>query len=176
MLVRRSLLRYVMLGSLIAALGFLNWKLTGMPVDISPLQGGASTNDAPNSAAGDLPSDSARRPLSELSETVSRPLFHPTRRPVVDRPSEPSEPEAIAAATRELAAVQSSRLSLVGVMKSGGKGRALLRPEGQTYGTWVEVGGEIDGWRLSAITDSRVLIEKSGGQEELLLHAPAAGR
>jgi hypothetical protein len=61
-------------------------------------------------------------------------------------------------------------------MKSGGKGRALLRPEGQTYGTWVDVGGEIDGWRLSAITDSRVLIEKSGGQEELLLHAPAADR
>jgi hypothetical protein len=66
--------------------------------------------------------------------------------------------------------VAPSRLSLVGVMGTGGRAkRALLRPEGQAHGTWVELGGEIDGWRLARIEDSRVVIEKGGGREELAL-------
>ena len=175
----RSGLRNGLLAGLVAALGLLNWKLAGMPVDISPLAVEATADDPAKPAAGETPADAPRRSLAELSETVSRPLVHPTRRPVVVRPAAPAEPDAARAPEPppEPAATPPSRLSLVGVMGTGGKRRrALIRPEGQPYGTWVDAGGEIDGWRLSAIEDNRVLIEKAGGKEELRLHAPAAGR
>jgi hypothetical protein len=55
-------------------------------------------------------------------------------------------------------------------MVAGEKGRrALIRPEGEAYGTWVEEGGKIAGWELTSIYDDRVFIEKSGRQEELVL-------
>ena len=174
----RRLLPVGLLAALVASLGVLNWKLADLPVDISPLTEVATAVEATKPAAGEAPADAPRRSLAELSETVSRPLFHPTRRPVFVRPAAPAEPE-VAKAPEPLPepAAQPSRLSLVGVMGTGAKGRrALIRAEGQTYGTWIDAGGEIEGWRLSAIEDNRVLIEKSGGKEVLLLHAPAAGR
>jgi hypothetical protein len=170
----RRFIRYGLLVWLVAALGLLNWTLADMPVDISPLDVPVASDVAPKPAAGETSPEWSQRSLAELSDTVARPLFHPTRRPVVVRTAAPVEPDMAPTLPPEPTGAPASRLSLIGVMGTGGKNRrALLRAEGQAYGTWVDVGGEIDGWRLSAIEDNRVLIEKSGGREELVLHPPA---
>lgn len=168
----RRLIQYGFLIWLIAALGLLNWKLAEMQVDISPLQDDVTAAVTPKTSETEMPVDPARQSLAELSETVSRPLFHPTRRPVVVRNAGPTDASEATGQSPVPAPVQLSRLSLVGLMGTDGKNRrALLRAEGRPFGIWIDEGNEIDGWRLSAIEDNRVLIEKDGGQEELLLHA-----
>lgn len=167
----RNLMRTGLLAILVAALGAFNWNLAGTEVDISPLgRDAAAVEPAANSESA-IPSFRPHRSLSEFSETVSRPLFHPTRRPVVVAAASQTDSEIKPAQPAEPADVPTSRFSLVGVMINGGNARALIRAEGQTYGTWVDAGGVLDGWRLSAIKSDRVSIEKDGGQEELLLHA-----
>ena len=171
---RQPVLRCLLLLCLVAALGFANWKLAELPIDISPSSpdkaAGAQTAEP---AAGTEDTNPAPRPLAELQETVARPLFHPSRRLYVAAAEKAPELVADAAPeVAELAASAPSRLMLVGLMRvPGGSQRALIRAEGQAFGTWVSLGEEIDGWRLASVEDNRVTIEKSGGKVELLLHA-----
>lgn len=152
----------------VAALLVLNWKISGMELDTSPLPDEVA---GPTSAAPVAEHVEIRPlgPLTAYRETLTRPLFHPSRRPLVaPAPSAeaPAEPPA------EIAAAEPSRMKLLGLIRTGARAqRALIRLEGQPYGTWVDVGGEIEGWRLSSIEPNKVLIEKNGGREELLLYS-----
>ncbi|MGQ0672489.1 MAG: hypothetical protein ACT4N2_06355 [Hyphomicrobium sp.] len=169
---RRRILGVVLLLWLAGALALLNTRLADMPIDISPLASEADPADRASGPALTQPGLASQlKPLSDYRETVSRPLFQPTRRPVVPSPNtEEDLPPAPASEQTEIIPAAPSGLSLVGLMGSGGSRRALLRPNGQSHGTWLTVGRDIDGWRLSRIEENHVLIEKDGSKEELFLH------
>jgi hypothetical protein len=157
----------LILAALVALFGYLNWYAWEMPIDTAPI--GAGEAAAPSDAGRKVPQPQ-KRSLAAFPETIARPLFHPSRRPVtVEAAKQPTASEPSSAAP-EPESEEPSGLSLVGLMGAGEKGRrALIRPEGEAYGTWVEEGGEIAGWQLTSIDDDRVVIEKSGREEELLL-------
>ena len=170
---RERFLLYSVLFWLIAGLGLVNWELAGMKIDVSPIAAGGLPAPSPADQPHDIAGTIGPGPLASLGETVSRPLFNPTRRPIVVTVAAP--PAEAAAPLPELPPpAPVNRLSLIGLMRAGGHlDRALIRTDGQPHGTWVEVGSEIDGWRLAKIEDNRVLIENAGAKQELLLHATA---
>jgi hypothetical protein len=159
----------VALAALVALLGYLNWYAWEVPIETAPISTGGTDQASGQPDAEKKPPQIAKRSLSEFSETIARPLFHPSRRPItVEAAQQPPAPEP--PPVPEAEAQEPSGLSLVGLMVAGEKGRrALIRPEGEAYGTWVEEGGKIAGWELTSIYDDRVFIEKSGRQEELVL-------
>lgn len=155
----------------IAGLGYLNWWLATSSVDISPIApAGPSGSTAPSAQGLRLISEAHVQPLSELRETVMRPVFRPDRRPpgVMQAASE-------APAAPEMAPNQSpaDNLKLVGMMRSGTSAqRALIRVAGLPDAAWVEVGAEIGGWTVGRIETDRVLIERNGDKAELKLFTP----
>ena len=153
----------------IGALAALNWRLLGMTIDISPVGvgGGTGALDGIIVAAGVAPFEA--KPLSSYPETAARPLFSPTRRPraVTARPTaeQPAPPRP---------AVD---LHLVGVMMvAPAQKRALIRSPHQPRGNWIAEGEQIDGWTLSRITESAVVVESGGQRHELKLHPSGAAR
>lgn len=160
----------LILAAIVAALGYLNWLAWDMAIDTAPVEAGVS-GQFERAAEGDRMAASLPRPsLSEFSETISRPLFHPSRRPVSEVAAKEPGAAPPSSPPPEPETDEPSGLNLVGLMGSGEKGRrALIRPQGETYGTWVEEGGRIAGWQLNSIDDDRVVIEKSGREEELVM-------
>ena len=95
-------------------------------------------------------------PLTEMAETLNRPLFRPDRRPAqpaeepLDQPAEPSPQPAS----------RRSTATLLGTIVSPSQRLALIRPSGQKAPTWVLEGDTIDDWRIVAIeTDSLALAQ-----------------
>lgn len=167
---RATQLTNVMIAALVAGLVYLNWYLADMTVDVAPIAADRSSSAAAPGAGTTFTAAGPVITLGDLPETTARPLFHPTRRPFVAKPQEKMAAVGPPSEAAEPEAATPSGLSLAGVMATGSKGRrALLRPEGQTNGTWVEEGGDIGGWRVQSIDDDRVVVEKSGNEEELVL-------
>lgn len=159
---------------LVAALGYTNWTLVTHEIEVSPLtslQGRASDQFDPPV----LQADPINRPLADYRETVTRPLFNPTRAPIVEMQAAASPAETASELPQPAPApLEPSRLKVAGVMLMAGRTqRALLRIEGEPYGKWVDVGSEIHGWKLTRIERGLVVVEKEGGLEELLLHSPS---
>lgn len=158
---------------LVVALGYANWTLARHEIDITPLtptQVGADDQFDPPV----LPTDTIKQPLSDYRETVTRPLFSPTRTPIVAAQAGESSPEIVTAPSLpETAPVEPSRLKVAGVMLLAGRmQRALIRAEGQQHGKWVDVGSEIQGWKLMRIEQGLVVVQREGSLEELRLHSP----
>ncbi len=157
-----------MLAVLVAALAYLDWRLMGMEVDISPIVP-SSTDGGGHSNVG--PSISTRldkKPLAQFPETLARPLFNPTRR--LPPPAERKEAQAqpVKAPTPS-----ADGLRLIGLVKTeAGHARALIRSADEPLGTWVEPGDEIAGWRLTTIGDGKVTVESGGRRFELNLYTP----
>jgi hypothetical protein len=97
-----------------------------------------------------------------FTETLERPLFWPSRRPAVG-----AKPEV---AVPSVPTETSGDLRLAGVMSGGrGRARALIVSPQFPAGRWLEVGGEIDGWRLTRIENAVVSLEAAGRRQELRL-------
>jgi hypothetical protein len=168
----RAFLNLSLVG-LIAALGLANMKLAEMPIDVSPIAVDNAGNPSAPSASTGIGSTDTPGPLADFRETIERPLFNPARRPMTPKPPAPEPEVAEPLAPPQKAAASASRLSLAGLISTGKLGgRALLRPEGATEGTWVEVGGEFEGWRVARIDPDGVVLEGRGGEEVLRLHTP----
>lgn len=164
------------LTALLGGLGWLNWTLATTPVETSPIMPTPETTP-PVAEPTSMASDSGKRvTLSELSETLDRPLFNETRRPIVASP--PNPPERVADTERETpgdSEDEPSRLTLVGLMGTGRDQRqALIRAQGKAYGSWIGVGSEIEGWRLARIEDDHVVVERNGAEEELAIRSTHA--
>ena len=154
----------------LGGLGLANWYAANTGIDVSaivpaPQSAGASQNPSQGIGEKELM-------ISELKDTLARPLFNSTRRP--DPPgaaATPPAPEApVAAAPAALPAV-SEHLQLLGMMRQGqGKARALIRVENATSAAWFDVGAEIGGWRLSEIAGDHVVVESGGQRSKLALY------
>jgi hypothetical protein len=153
---------------LIGALAVLNVWLLAMTIDISPsgVDDGASSFERVIEAAAAIAPFEAK-PLSSYRETEARPLFSTNRRPATAT-AQPS-PEAPSGSPPDL--------QLVGVMMiAPAQKRALIRSPHQPRARWISEGGQIDGWKLLTVGTSAIVIERSGGRQEVKLHRPAAPR
>ncbi len=167
---KRSARRLVVpyLAAVVAGLTYLNWWQASTPVDTSPITPAASeANETVVNA--DAATGNGVPPLTELTETLRRPLFRSDRRPPAAKPADLNTPTAVEP-TLETAADQ---LRLVGMMRSGSSARrALIRVTGLPTAAWVEVGGDVGGWTVGKIETDRVFIERNGDKAELKLFAP----
>jgi Type II secretion system protein C len=130
----------------------------------------------PKAAAGKPPrAESAARPevsgnplagltVEKLHDTVGRPLFERTRRPVeVPAPLPQVERAPVAPA------IDQNALSLLGVVASEGRTIALIRRNQTGQSVRAEVGDTVDGWTIASIEPQRVVLRQGDRQVALQL-------
>ena len=94
---------------------------------------------------------------------LERPLFSRNRQGLVAA-------EPVAAPPPPMATLDSG-LTLKGVFMSEGIAKAFLISAQSPLGVWVEVNGQVDGWRVAAITPEHVVLEGQGEKLTVPLHA-----
>ena len=150
----------VALAGACVVLAFFAVHLLVTSVDTSPILPGAPLSGAGEQAGAGLTTPLDSKAVTEFRETVQRPLFNSTRRPV-DRPT-------TAKAPTESSSLLDMRL--VGIVKSGSDpSRALIRAGDQANGKWVAEGETINGWKLRSVKDRSVIVEAEGRSHELTL-------
>ena len=148
---------------LLSGIAWLGMSMATDPlVETGPARSGPASDREPGKSTAALSERNSNRGAAVFQQSIERPLFVAGRRP-------PPSPD-----TREDAAgaPNGTGLSLVGVMQDGsGPPRALIRWPDQPS-TWVGVGEQVRGWRISTIDGTRVVIEGTGGRQELSLYRP----
>jgi hypothetical protein len=121
--------------------------------------GSATRQPAPTRGPEDAtgPNPLARLELNSLRDTVGRPLFEKSRRPVEPiRKIEAPPPPVVQRAPDQAA------LTLLGVLKSEGKAVALLKRNQTGQNVRAEEGDTIDGWTVKQIEYRRVVLSQGG--------------
>jgi hypothetical protein len=147
-------------------LGFAAWIGLACVVTISALISlELSTVTAPAwmGSRGPAAKASNARAASGFENIVQRPLFSRNRQGFVAA-------EPVAAAPPPMATLDSG-LTLKGVFMSDGVAKAFLVSAQSPLGVWVEVNGQIDGWRVAAVTPEQVVLEGQGEKLTVPLHA-----
>lgn len=169
-------LRKLALFGVIAALGLLNWQIWTKPQDIRPiaLDHSAST---PKATSGAIPSADPKPARAKVyTETLARPIFRADRKPFVAavEPPPPVIEEAVEAPQAAPPVEPPQGLKLVGVMRDNdGQDRALVRSAQTPAAAWLGVGDEIDGWRVSEITQSGMTLSADASSVTLNLYPTA---
>ena len=97
-------------------------------------------------------------PLEEFSETVARPLFLPSRRPLAPAEDAPKP----AAVTRNL-------FTLMGVIISADERMALVKRRKTGEVLRLVEGQRVDGWLVEAIMPDRVTLRQGEATEDVVL-------
>jgi hypothetical protein len=143
----------------VGVLSLLTAYLFLTPIDTSPIAPPADKAEAQSLARAELATALDKKTPDQFRETVGRPLFNPTRKPV--------ERAQVAAGRPKAEPVD---LRLIGIMKvPNGPPRALLRSADEPTGKWIAEGAEIAGWRLKKIDDRSVVVQSGARSEELIL-------
>jgi type II secretory pathway component PulC len=154
------------LAGVIVVMALLNWYLVQNPVDISPVGPSTGKVDLPRPGDSELATALDKKSVSQFQETVNRPLFNPSRKPV--------QRDKVAAKDTN---AEPSDLRLIGVMKSGDQTpRALIRFANAQTGKWIAEGERFDGWRLRKVNALSVVVEADGRSHELTLSTPRPTR
>lgn len=153
-------------------LGLLAAHLVRTPIDTRPRQEPAEAAVRPGvqtqPSALKLALDGTSPAL--FKETLARPLFWESRRQEPQRvaasPPRPKQP-VVAAPPPEPPSVE---LRLAGIAHEGASvRRALITSPQAPEGRWVEVGAQIEGWRVAGIEQRAVRLEAAGRSRELKL-------
>ena len=129
-----------------------------------------STFTAPAWLGGSGPAlkASGGRATASYENIVQRPLFSRNRQVrVAPEPVAPAPPPPVVATL-------DPGMTLKGVFMSEGVAKAFLVTAQSPLGTWVEIDGQIGGWRLTAVTPDHVVLEGQG--ERLMVPLHASGR
>ncbi|WP_161856099.1 hypothetical protein [Bradyrhizobium sp. CCBAU 051011] len=103
------------------------------------------------------------RASAGFENILQRPLFVRNRQvPVAAEPISAPLP---------MAPTLDSGISLKGVFMSDGVAKAFLMTSQNPVGVWVQVNGQIDGWRVAAVTPEQVVLEGQGEKLTVPLHA-----
>lgn len=161
---RRTALLFA--AGLAACLALVNWRLLTAEIEVSPIVPPDAVTGSEIAVFGWTADANARTEPQTFPETLARPLFRSTRRPVeAEKPQTAQRPQAAAKQPAKLP----ESLELVGIMKTDGRdGKALIRLGGSP-GQWVEVGHVLQGWRVSQIEAASILFEAEGRRETLSL-------
>lgn len=106
------------------------------------------------------------RAAAGFENIVQRPLFSRNRQGFVAA--------ELAAAPPPPMATLDAGITLKGVFMSDGVAKAFLVTTQTPLGVWVQVNGQIDGWRVAAVTPEQVVLE--GQSEKLTVPLHASGR
>jgi len=119
--------------------------------------GAAATTQAQDQPAAALSNPVAAQSLDQLSTTLDRPLFSPSRRP----PAPPPPPVAQAPPPPAPPAPPPN-LVLFGVVMDGESARAVVRAGADRKLVRAQIGDEIDGWKVSQIDGRKVVLSLDG--------------
>ncbi|ANW00406.1 hypothetical protein LMTR13_09745 [Bradyrhizobium icense] len=103
------------------------------------------------------------RAAAAFENIIQRPLFSRNRQVFVA--TEPTSAPPPPVATLD------SGITLKGVFMSDGVAKAFLITTQSPVGVWVEVNGQIEGWRVAAVTPEQVVLEGQGEKLTVPLHA-----
>ena len=106
--------------------------------------------------------------LDKLHDTVRRPLFETSRRPI-EAPAPLLPPPQVEPVAPAPPFVDQNALSLLGVVASEGRTIALLKRNQTGQNVRVEVGDAVDGWTIVSIEPQRVMIRQGDTQIALRL-------
>jgi hypothetical protein len=106
--------------------------------------------------------------LSDLTETVERPLFNPSR-----RGPQPPPPEAEAPPPPPPTAEPPPAVTVQGVILAGDQGVALLRRDDTGEIMTARPGDDLSGWHVDRIDPGSVTLTGPDGSIELPLFPPA---
>jgi hypothetical protein len=101
--------------------------------------------------------------LDMLHDTLGRPLFEKSRRPI-EVPPPPPPPLPLPVAPTPPPAIDHNALSLLGVVASQGRTVALLKRNSTGQNVRVQVGDAVDGWTIISIEPQRVMIQQRDTQ------------
>jgi hypothetical protein len=148
--------------------GLLAWDRWGdWSSGTAPVPGTGAPAAIPVEQAGPRPMAGADRfahplaslALDDLRDTVRRPLFEKTRRPVEPPPRVAPAPAAPAPIPRPTA--DPNALSLLGVVKSDeGEAMALLRRNQSGQNVRLQEGETVDGWTIDRIDADAVVLRQ----------------
>jgi general secretion pathway protein N len=124
-------------------------------LSVSALGAAAAEQQATSSSA--LSNPLAAQSLDELSTTLDRPLFSPSRRP----PAPPPAP-AVQTAAPPPPPPSPPNLVLVGVVLDGESARAIVRNGTDKKIQRTQIGDDIDGWKVSQIDRRKVVLSLDG--------------
>ena len=153
-------------------LGFAAWiALVGAMTLSAVISLEFSTVTAPTWFGGNGPAAKASeaRVAASFENIVQRPLFSRNRQGFVA-----AEPVAAPPPPPPPMATLDSGITLKGVFVSDGVAKAFLVTAQNPVGVWVQVDGQIDGWRVAAVTPGHVVLE--GQSEKLTVPLHASGR
>ncbi len=167
-----------LLGS-IAALGALNWQILTTPLDIRPIALDRAARPNLENGGGIAGTAQRSREQGNYTETLARPLFRADRKPFVAAPEAPPPvvEETVEAPPAAPGIEPPQGLKLLGVVRDGdGQDRALVKSAVTPAASWLQIGDEIDGWRISAIAASAVTLSAEAASIKLELYPVAASR
>jgi hypothetical protein len=121
----------------------------------------AAEADAAKAAGLEIGNPLASFDKEALLDTVTRPLFAPSRR----RP--PAAAAQTAPAIRQLAPQpEPPSYDLLGIARDGDRAIALLRKKSDGTNFRVEVGDMIGGWRVAKMQPTSVILEREDGTSQ----------
>ncbi|NTF89331.1 hypothetical protein G6L46_19515 [Agrobacterium rhizogenes] len=148
-----------LLSLIIVSLLALNISLFRSDIDITALASNASVPVAMDSTAvaGDviLPNGPA------FSQTLSRPLFSPTRREFVVQ-EKPVQQQDTASVDKGAAIITRPAIAFQGTRTIEGERRALVRVEGSQAAEWLPIGSKIAGWTITKIDVGSLILAQKG--------------
>jgi hypothetical protein len=119
--------------------------------------GAAATAHAQDQPAAALSNPVAAQSLDQLSTTLDRPLFSPSRRPPA-----PPPPPVVQAAEPPAPPAPPPNLVLFGVVMDGEGARAVVRSGADKKLVRAQIGDEIEGWKVSQIEGRKVVLSLDG--------------
>lgn len=158
---RRTWLLSALLVLMLAA----NWYALNHTIDITPVDAQRAPGPAVATADPAIAKPNPPPTSAELLQTVQRPLFHASRRPI-----EPPKPKEIPKVVEPPLPPLQAQLIGVSIANPSGP-KALVRPAGDKQGTWLHVGEEVRGWRLNEIAVDRVVFVVGERRQVLPLFA-----
>lgn len=154
----RSLLSATLLASAGVGLGWLDWQLASLPVDIPNAAALLTTENGTPAAAASPLHETAAPDFESFLVIAERPLFSPGRRVGANEPA----PSEVSDVTQDRPQWQ-----LSGVMLRGDAARALLTSGTDQPASWVRQDDEVSGWRVVRIDSGGVLLRR--GEDEQLV-------
>ena len=150
-------------------LGFAAWiALVGATTLGAVIWLELSTMSAPAwfGASGSAAKASGAHAAAGYENIVQRPLFSRSRQVFVA-----AAPVAPAPPLPPVVVALDPGMTLKGVFMTDGVAKAFLVTAQSPLGSWVEVNGQIGGWRVTAVTPDHVALEGQGQKLTLPLHA-----
>ncbi len=156
-----------LVGVAIVALPYLAWTSLGeAPAAVAVAQRSAALEPAGPAATPvdplEVPALRQLPPLDQLSEMVDRPLFSPTRRPVVAAVEPEAAPdEGVEEGAEAPPQVEGGApaIRFVGTIGQGGGMTALVLNGDDPAVAKLVVGDEVSGWRVTEVTASELVME-----------------